>query len=93
MKRGGTVYIVTNKIHTTLYTGFTSDLKKRIYEHENNIFPDSFTAKYKTYILVYFEGFHRIEDAITREKQIKASSWNNKVELITLLNPDDVLLW
>jgi putative endonuclease len=66
MKRGGAVYIMINKLHSTLYIGVTSDLKKRIYEHKNNAFPDSFTSQYKLYELVYFEGFHRIEDAITR---------------------------
>jgi putative endonuclease len=70
MKRGGVVYIMANKINTTLYTDVTSDLKKRIYEHKNNIHPNSFTSKYKTHKLVYYEGFHRIEDAIVREKQI-----------------------
>ena len=99
MKRGGAVYIMTNKIHSTLYTGVTSDLKKRIYEHKNNIYPDSFTSEYKTYKLVYFEGFHRIEDAIAKEKQIKAGSRDSKDLLITSLNPEwkdlyeDILLW
>jgi putative endonuclease len=99
MKRGGAVYIMSSKIHSTLYTGVSSDLKKRVYEHKNNIYPDSFTSKYKTHKLVYYEGFHRIEDAIAREKQIKAGSRNMKIELITNLNPDwkdlydEVLLW
>ena len=99
MKRGGAAYIMTNKIHSVLYTGVTSDIKKRIYEHMNDIYPDSFTSKYKTYKLVYFEGFHRIEDAIAREKQIKAGSRKTKNELITSFNPswrdlsDDILSW
>jgi putative endonuclease len=99
MKRGGAVYIMTNKIHSVLYTGVTSDLKKRVYEHKNDFHPDSFTAIYKTYKLVYYEGFHRIEDAIAREKQIKAGSRNTKNKLITSFNPewrdlyDDILFW
>ena len=99
MKRGGAVYIMTNKVHSTFYIGVTSDLKKRAYEHKNNIHPDSFTAKYKIYKLVYYEGFHRIEEAIAREKQIKAGSRGKKIELITSFNPewkdlyDNVLLW
>jgi putative endonuclease len=88
MKRGGAVYIMTNKTHSTLYTGVTSDLMKRVYEHKNNIFPDSFMAKYKTYKLIYFDGFHRIEDAIAREKRIKAGSRKMKIELINSINPD-----
>jgi len=99
MKRGGAVYIMTNKTHSTLYTGVSSDLKRRVYEHKNNIYPDSFTSKYKAHKLVYYEGFHRIEDAIAREKQIKAGSRNDKLYLINSFNPtwkdlyDDILLW
>ena len=88
MKRGGAAYIMTNITHTTLYTGVTSDLKKRVWEHKNFIFPESFTSKYKLTNLVYYEGFHRIEEAIGREKQIKAGSRKQKEELINLLNPD-----
>lgn len=99
MKRGGAVYIMTNATHTTLYTGVTSDLKKRVWEHKNFIFPESFTAKYKLIKLVYYQGFYRIEEAIGREKQIKAGSRKQKDELITLMNPDwndlyyEVLEW
>ena len=98
MKRGGAVYIMTNKVHSSLYIGVTSDLKKRVYEHKNNIIPDSFTAKYKLHKLVYFEGFHRIEEAIAREKLLKGGSRNTKNELINSMNPkwsdlfDDLLL-
>ena len=99
MKRSGAVYIMTNEFHHVLYTGVTSDLKKRVYEHKNKIYPESFTAIYQTFKLVYYEGFHRIEDAIVREKQIKAGSRKKKIELIEALNPnwkdlyDEVLLW
>ena len=86
MKRGGALYIMTNMAHTSLYTGVTSDLKKRVWEHKNFIFPESFTSKYKVTNLVYYEGFHRIEEAIGREKQIKAGSRKQKEELINLMN-------
>jgi putative endonuclease len=98
VKRGGAVYIMTNKVHSSLYIGVTSDLKKRVYEHKNNAFPGSFTAKYKLHKLVYFEGFHRIEEAIAREKLLKGGSRNTKNELINSMNPkwsdlfDDLLL-
>jgi len=98
VKRGGAVYIMTNKVHSSLYIGVTSDLKKRVYEHKNNAFPGSFTAKYKLHKLVYFEGFHRIEEAIAREKLLKGGSRNAKNELINSMNPkwsdlfDDLLL-
>ena len=99
MKRGGAVYIMTNEYNTTLYTGVTSDLKRRVFEHKNNFHPDSYTAKYKTYKLVYYEGFHRIEEAIGREKQIKAGTRKKKTEIISKLNPkwidlyNDILEW
>lgn len=88
MKRGGAVYIMTNKTHTTLYTGVTSDFKKRVWEHKNFIFSESFTSKYKLTNIVYYEGFHRIEDAIEREKQIKGGSRKQKEELINRINPN-----
>src|ERR1700739_766888 len=88
MKRGGAVYILTNKNHRVIYTGVTSDLKKRMYEHKNKIFLDSFTAKYQLDKLVYYEGFHLIEEAIGREKQIKAGSRQQKIDLIDSFNPE-----
>ncbi|CAN5345192.1 GIY-YIG nuclease family protein [soil metagenome] len=99
MIRGGAVYILTNKSHTTLYVGVTSDLKKRIWEHKNFIHPESFTAKYKLTILVYYDGGHRIEEAIGKEKQLKAGSRKQKEELINLMNSEwkdlypEVLEW
>jgi len=88
MKRGGCVYIMTNKNNTTLYAGVTSDLKIRVHQHKNNLFPQSFTANYNLHKLVYYEGFHRIEEAIAREKQIKAGSRKKKETLINTINPD-----
>ena len=88
MKYGGSVYILTNKYHTVLYTGVTSDLKKRIYQHKNKEFKSSFTSNYNCDKLVYFESFIRIEEAIAREKQIKAGSRKAKEELIKSTNPE-----
>jgi len=88
MEKGGAVYIMTNKNNTTFYTGVTSDLKKRVYEHKNKLYPKSFTAKYQLNKLVYYEGFHSIEEAIAREKQIKAGSRQKKVKLITSMNKE-----
>ena len=93
MKRGGTVYIMTNKRYGTLYTGVTSDLKKRVMEHRDNVFPDSFTAKYKCYKLVYYKQFDRIEDAISEEKRIKGGSRVEKIRLIEGMNPQWDDLW
>ncbi len=88
MKRGGCIYIMTNENNTTLYTGVTSDLKLRVYQHKNNLFPKSFTATYKTHKLVYFEAFLHIEDAIAREKQIKGGARQKKLNLINTFNPE-----
>ncbi len=88
MKRGGAIYIITNKNNTTLYTGVTSDLRKRIWEHKNKIYPNSFSAKYNLDKLVYYEAFNNIEDAIAREKQIKGGSRIKKEKLIKDFNPN-----
>ena len=70
------VYILANSTGTTIYTGVTKDLIRRVWEHKNNLDPDSFTAKYCIHKLVYYEATGSIESAITREKQIKG--WNRK---------------
>jgi putative endonuclease len=87
MIRGGFVYILTNKNNTTLYVGVTSDLISRIYEHIEKIYPKSFTARYNLHKVVYYESFSLIEEAIAREKQIKAGSRNKKIALIESTNP------
>jgi len=86
MKYGGYTYILTNKNNTVLYTGVTSNLLKRIAEHREGIHINAFTRKYNCNKLVYFEGFNRIEDAIGREKQIKAGSRAKKEALINSMN-------
>ncbi|MBR0463542.1 MAG: GIY-YIG nuclease family protein [Clostridia bacterium] len=70
------VYLLSNSTNTTLYTGVTNDLIRRVYEHRNNVLPESFTARYNVHKLVYFEETTDIHSAIEREKQIK--SWNRK---------------
>ena len=87
MKKGGCIYILTNKNKTTLYVGVTSDLKTRVYQHKNHLFENSFTARYNLELLVYYEVFHNIKDAIVREKKIKAGSRKNKENLINSINP------
>jgi len=79
------VYIMTNKLNTVLYTGITNDLKRRVYEHKNK-FVEGFTKKYKVDRLIYYEVFDDPENAIAREKQIKAGSRKKKVELINGFN-------
>ncbi|WP_339607194.1 GIY-YIG nuclease family protein [uncultured Roseivirga sp.] len=88
MPKGGFVYIVTNLTHSTLYTGVTSDLISRIIQHREKYLPNSFTAKYKCYKLVYYHAFDHIESAIEEEKRIKGGSRVKKIELIESMNPD-----
>jgi putative endonuclease len=88
MTKGGCVYILTNKRHTVLYTGVTSDLYVRIVEHQEKKYANSFSARYNVTKLVYYESFNSIEEAIDREKQIKAGSRAAKEKLINLINPE-----
>ena len=87
MEAGGCVYILSNKNRTTLYTGVTSDLYTRIFDHKNRVFLKSFTSRYNCDILVYYKFYPRIEEAIAFEKKIKAGSRLNKINLINSLNP------
>jgi putative endonuclease len=84
----GTVYILTNKNNSVLYTGVTSDLKGRIKQHKLRKYPDSFSAKYNLYKLVYFETIDTIGEAIRKEKIIKGGSRKKKLELINSTNPE-----
>lgn len=79
---------MTNAHHTTLYVGVTSDLFIRVIKHREKVYPKSFTAKYNLTKLVYYEVFHSIEEAILREKQLKAGSRTNKIVLIHSMNPE-----
>ena len=82
------VYILTNKNHNVLYTGITSNLIKRVYEHKNHLDQDSFTSKYNVTKLVYFEETTDVKAAIEREKQIKSWSRSRKIGLIFEANPN-----
>ncbi len=85
--KNGYVYILTNKVNTVFYTGVTSDLKLRIYQHKNKLV-DGFTKRYNLNKLVYFEIFDLITYAIEREKQIKGGSRRKKIDLIESANPE-----
>jgi len=80
-------YIITNKNNTVLYTGVTSDIKKRIYQHKTKFYK-GFSAKYNCNKLVYFEKFNSIKQAIEREKQIKKYKRFKKTNLIEKVNPN-----
>ena len=82
------IYIMTNTYNTVLYTGVTNELKRRVNEHKMKLNPGSFTSIYNIHKLVYFEEFMYVQDAIAREKQIKAGSRKKKIELINKSNKD-----
>jgi len=75
-----------NHTNTTIYTGVTDDLVRRVYEHKNKI-TKGFTDRYNVNKLVYFEQCDDVLSAIAREKQIKAGSRQKKIDLIIKDNP------
>jgi putative endonuclease len=83
----GWVYFVTNKPNGVLYTGVTSNLARRVWEHREGVLP-GFTKRYGLKRLVYYEAFDDIRDAIQREKAIKHYSRAWKVGLILEMNRD-----
>ena len=81
------IYIVTNIKNGTLYTGVTSNLIHRIYQHKGSEIP-GFTKKYNCKLLIYYELFGTMIDAIAREKQLKGFTRGKKIKLIERLNPN-----
>jgi len=81
------VYILTNKRNGTLYTGVTSNLIQRVYQHKEKL-ADGFTKKYNLNILVWYEVHEIMETAIIREKKIKEWQRKWKLELIEKQNPE-----
>lgn len=78
---------MTNKNHSVLYTGFTGDLKKRVYQHKEK-HGNGFTKKYNISKLVYYQTAQDARAAISREKQIKGGSRSKKIALINSMNPE-----
>lgn len=81
------IYILTNSTNNVLYIGVTNDIKRRWYEHCNELV-DGFTKKYHIHKLVYVEESNFIEDAIAREKQLKGWTRKKKNNLIESINPN-----
>ena len=92
MEKQPAVYIMASKRYGTLYTGVTSNLVNRVWEHKNDVI-DSFTKKYHVHMLVYYEIHLEMKEAIKREKQIK--NWNRKwkIALIEKENLEWKDLW
>jgi putative endonuclease len=87
MQKIAYVYIITNKNKTTLYTGVTTNLSKRMGQHqagEGSIFASRYNLKH----LVFVERFDSIRNAIAREKQIKSWRRQKKIDLIESINPE-----
>ncbi|AHE66817.1 GIY-YIG nuclease family protein [Legionella oakridgensis] len=85
-ERQPAVYIMANKRNGTIYTGVTSNLIKRVYEHKYADL-DGFTKKYGCKYLVYYELIEDMASAISREKQLKGGSRKKKLALIEKINP------
>lgn len=80
------VYIMANRSRSTLYLGMTNDLARRVYEHRHKL-TSGFSARYNTTLLLHYEVFDYVNDAIAREKEIKRWRREKKDRLITANNP------
>jgi len=81
------IYILANRMRGTLYTGITNDLIRRVAEHRQELY-HSFSSRYGTFKLVWYEAHNDIEEAIAREKRIKRWRRQWKFGLIEENNPD-----
>lgn len=81
------IYFMTNKNHTVIYTGITSNLLRRVYQHKTKYFI-GLTSKYNCNFLVYYEEFFDVNLAIEREKQIKSGNRKRKEEFVNSVNPN-----
>ncbi len=88
MAKQPAIYIMANRRNGTLYTGVTSDLPKRAWQHKEGVPPKSFTSRYGCKMLVYYELCDEMISAIAREKQIKGGSRADKIKLIESMNPN-----
>lgn len=87
MAKQGFLYMMTNKSDSVIYTGVTSDLIKRVFQHKNG-FGGIFSAKYKIKKLVYYQVYENIEAAIREVKRIKGGSRQKKIDRIKSMNPN-----
>lgn len=80
------VYILASQRNGTLYIGVTNDLSRRVYEHKSMLVK-GFTSRYHVHMLVWYEAYTDVREAIAREKMLK--KWNRawKLELIESFNP------
>jgi putative endonuclease len=81
------VYMITNRRNGTIYTGVTSNMPRRAYEHREGLIP-GFSTKYGCKLLVWYEVHDNMPAAIEREKQIKGGNRAKKIALIEAFNPE-----
>ena len=81
------VYILASKNNNVLYIGVTNDLKRRMYEHKNELI-EGFSKRYHTHKLVFYEIYKEVKTAIKREKYLKGLLRIKKVQLIESINPN-----
>ena len=85
--KSGFTYIMTNKWHTTLYVGCTTDIIRRVWQHKHHYYKGSFSDRYNCEYCVYFEEFPNYNLAIERENKMKNMSRKEKMDLINKTNP------
>lgn len=90
----GYVYMLASQRNGTIYTGVTSNLSRRMFEHQSELIP-GFTSRYGVHRLVWFEEHPLVAAAIHREKRLKKYKREWKINLIEQLNPDwdDLSAW
>ena len=82
------VYMMTNKWHTVIYTGMSSDLEGRVWQHKFKEDPRSFTAEYNCNQLVWYAETDDVWVALEEEKRIKAGSRSKKIDMIEEMDPE-----
>ena len=84
------VYIITNKYRSTYYIGMTNNLKLRLHQHKENIEirKNTFASRYNVEFLVYYEKFIWVDEAISREKELKKWRRDKKLDLIRSFNSE-----
>ena len=87
MQKQPCVYILASRRNGTLYTGVTSDLAKRVWEHKNNVV-EGFTKLHGVHILVWYELHETMESAIMKEKVMKGWKRRWKLNAIEMTNPE-----
>ena len=86
MRKQYATYIMASKRNGTLYVGVTGNLSRRVWEHKEGLY-EGFTKRYGVKLLVWYETYDYVYDAIQREKNIKKWSRAWKLNLIESINP------